>query len=384
MKVLTLLSLSLFLLSSCNKEATLDMPADLPADTTGVPLLNIKTILTGYEIIWGMDFLPSGDLIFTEKRGKIYIKSNETITEISGFPVVLASGQGGLLDIRVHPDYLTNGWIYACYAASNPAGGGQLRLIRFKISDNQVRNIENIFTTNGSDTWFGHYGSRIAFDKKKYLYLSVGEGGPGSYGGANTINKNAQDRTSDWGKIHRLKDDGSIPADNPVIPGNTGPTSVYSYGHRNPQGLVIHPETDVIWETEHGPRGGDEVNIITGGANYGWPFYSIGINYDGTPISSGHRGAGITEPVFTWTPSIGTCGMTFITGNKFKSWNGNLLVSGLATQELYRCVVKDNMVTKAEVLFNNYGRVRNVIQAPDGSIYVSVENPGRILQIIPE
>jgi glucose/arabinose dehydrogenase len=384
MIVLTLLSLSLFLLNSCNKEATADMPADLPADTTGVPLLNIKTILTGYEIIWGMDFFPSGDLIFTEKRGKIYIKSNEAISEITGFPVVLTSGQGGLLDIRVHPDYANNGWIYACYAESSPAGGGQLRLIRFKISDKQVRNIENIFSANGSDTWFGHYGSRIAFDKNKYLYLSIGEGGPGSYGGPNTINKNAQDRTSAWGKIHRLKDDGSIPADNPVIPGNTGPTSVYSYGHRNPQGLAIHPETGVIWESEHGPRGGDELNIIIGGANYGWPFYSIGINYDGTAISSGHKAAGITEPVFTWTPSIGTCGMTFITGSKFKSWNGNLLVSGLATQELYRCTVKDNMITKAEVLFNNYGRVRNVIQAPDGSIYVSVENPGRILQIIPE
>ena len=253
-KILIPLTLTLFILSSCKKEAK--------ADLTGFPQLTVKTILTGYEIIWGMDFLPNGDLIFGEKRGKLYRMNNETVTEITGFPEVLSSGQGGLLDIRVHPDYSKNGWIYACYAASIPAGGGQLKLIRFKITNDQVQNIENIFTTNGSNTWYGHYGSRIVFDRAKYLYLSVGEGGVGTYGGPNTINTNAQDPKSSWGKIHRLKDDGSIPADNPVIPGNSGPTSIYTYGHRNPQGLALHPETGEIWETEHGPRGGDEVNII--------------------------------------------------------------------------------------------------------------------------
>ena len=367
-KVLILLSLTLFILCSCEKETD--------ADLTGVPQLNIKTILTGYEIIWGMDFLPNGDLIFGEKRGKLYRKNNETVTEITGFPEVLSTGQGGLLDIRVHPDYSKNGWIYACYAASNPAGGGQLKLIRFKITNDQVQNIENIFTTNGSNTWYGHYGSRIVFDKAKYLYLSVGEGGVGSYGGPNTINTNAQDPTSSWGKIHRLRDDGSIPADNPVIPGNSGPTSIYTYGHRNPQGLTIHPETGEIWETEHGPKGGDEVNIIIRGANYGWPTYSIGVNYDGTTISSGHSATGITAPIYTWTPSIATCGITFITSNKFKSWKGNLLVSGLVSQKLFRCVVNGDKIVEEDVLLSNSGRVRNVIQAPDGSIYVSVENPG--------
>ena len=368
------------MLHSCIKESEEELTLDL----TGVPQLNIKTILTGYEIIWGMDFLPNGDLIFGEKQGKLYRRTNETVTEISGFPVVLSAGQGGLLDIRVHPEYSNNGWIYASYAASNPGGGGLLRLIRFKITNNQIQNIEDIFSTNGSNTWYGHYGSRIAFDKEKYLYLSVGEGGISSYGGPNTINNNSQDRTSAWGKIHRLRDDGTIPADNPLISGNTGPTSIYSYGHRNPQGLTIHPETDEIWETEHGPRGGDEVNIITKGANYGWPAYSIGVNYDGTTISSGHGAPGITAPLYTWTPSIGICGMTFITSNKFKSWKGNLLVSGLASHELYRCVVNNNKIIEEDVLLSNYGRVRNVIQAPDGSIYVSVENPGRIIQIIPE
>jgi glucose/arabinose dehydrogenase len=383
-KVLVSLSLSLFLLYSCSEDFA-GVPVEDPGeDQNGVPKLRMETILTGYEIIWGMDFLPDGDLIFVEKRGKLYRKNNEAVTEITGFPQVRTAGQGGLLDIRVHPNYTGNGWIYASYSAANPGGGGQLKLIRFRISGSQVANIEDLFSTNGSNTWNGHYGSRIVFDKDGFLYLSVGEGGTGSYGGPTASNNNAQDPASGWGKIHRLKDDGTIPADNPVLPGNSGPTSIYSYGHRNPQGLAIRAETNGIWESEHGPMGGDEINTIKKGTNYGWPVYSLGRNYDGTVISSGHNSAGITAPLYTWTPSIGICGIAFITSNKFKSWNGNLLVSGLASQKLYRCVVNDNKITEEHVLLDNSGRVRNVKQAPDGSIYVSVENPGRIIQIIPE
>ncbi|MBN2862336.1 MAG: PQQ-dependent sugar dehydrogenase [Bacteroidales bacterium] len=370
------MSLSLFFLLSCTKE---------PADNTIIdPEIETNIILTGYQIIWGMDFLPDGDLIFTEKSGKIYRKSGDNITEITGFPAVLPSGQGGLLDICVHPDYSSNGWVYASYSATNPEGGAQLKLIRFRITGNQIRDIENIFSTNGSNTWFGHYGSRIVFDRDKYLFMSVGEGGSNSYGGPDASNKNAQDPKSSWGKIHRLKEDGTIPADNPLIPGNTGPSSIYSYGHRNPQGLILNPETGDIWETEHGPRGGDEVNIILKGANYGWPFYSIGVNYDGTQISSGHNAVGITPPLYTWTPSIGICGMAFITSDRFKSWKGNLLVSGLASHDLYRCTVSGNKITQEVPLLTDIGRVRDVAQAPDGSIFVSVENPGRIIRILPK
>ncbi len=373
------IGLGLIISHSCNKQPS----EELTEDPAGVPVLDVQTILTGYEIIWGMDFLPDGDLLFGEKQGKLYRKKKETVTEITGFPAVLSTGQGGLLDLKIHPDYSANGWVYASYAASNPAGGGQLKLIRFKITNNQVQNIEQLFTTNGPNNWYGHYGSRIVFDNNKYLYLSAGEGGITSYGGPTTKNNNAQDLKSSWGKIHRLKDDGGIPSDNPVLAGNSGPSSVYSYGHRNPQGLVKHPSTNNIWETEHGPKGGDEVNIIAKGANFGWPVYSLGVNYDGTTISTGHTAAGITEPLYSWTPSIGICGMAFITGNKFKSWQGNLLVSGLASQKLYRCVLEGNKIISESVLLENSGRVRNVIQGPDGSIYVSVENPGRIIQIRP-
>jgi len=365
---------------SCSKQSS-NEPIE---EAEGIPIIDIKTIVSGYEIIWGMDFLPDGDLIIGEKQGKLYRKKNETITEITGFPAVLATGQGGLLDVRVHPDYSLNGWVYASYAASNSTGGGQLKLIRFKITNNKVQNIEDLFSTNGSNTWYGHYGSRIVFDKNKYLFLSAGEGGNTSYGGPTTSNNNAQNPASFWGKIHRLKDDGSIPSDNPVLAGNSDPSSVYSYGHRNPQGLTIHPQTNDIWETEHGPKGGDEVNIISKGQNYGWPVYSIGINYDGKAISSGHTASGITEPLYTWTPSIGICGMTFITSSMFKSWKGNLLISGLASQKLYRCIVEGNKIISESILLENSGRVRNVIQGPDGSVYVSVENPGRIIQIRPQ
>lgn len=381
MKIRTIIIISLLatILGSCNKENK--EPREEPK---GEPQIIYNTLITGYEVIWGMDFLPNGDLIFGERRGKLYRKSNEIVTEITGFPAVLASGQGGLLDIRVHPDYATNGWIYASFSVANPGSGGQLRLIRFKINNNQTQNVENLFATNGSNTWNGHYGSRIVFGKDKHVYLSVGEGGSGSYGGPNASNNNALNPKSDWGKIHRLTETGGVPADNPIIQGNTTATSVYSYGHRNPQGMAVHPATGEIWSTEHGPRGGDEVNIIVKGANYGWPAYSDGVNYDGTTISAGHNATGITPPVYTWTPSIGVAGMAFITSEKFKDWKGNLLVGGLASRKLYRCVISNNKVTAEHILTGIDGRVRNVIQAPDGSIYVSVENPGRIIQIIPE
>jgi len=375
MKTVTyiLLILSIFVLFSCNWNEEPEV----------APGIKTQTILTGYEIIWGMDFLPDSDLIFTEKRGKLYRRDGETVTEITGFPEVRDRNQGGLLDIKVHPDYQENNWVYASYSASGISGEGQLRLIRFKINDNRVSNIENIFSTDETNEWNGHYGSRIEFDKENHLYLSIGEGGSGTLGGPNATNTNAQDLTSAWGKVHRLLDDGTIPPDNPVFPGNVGPTSIFSYGHRNPQGLVINPETDELWETEHGPRGGDEINVIKKGSNYGWPVYSYGVNYNYTPIPSTH-GEGMTEPLFTWTPSIAACGITFITSDRFKSFKGNLLVSGLISKDLHRYVISGYKVTEAESLLSNVGRVRDVAQAPDGSIYVSVEDPGRIIQIIPE
>ncbi|MBO0938664.1 PQQ-dependent sugar dehydrogenase [Fibrella sp. HMF5335] len=359
-------------------------PVNAPTPpTTTTPTVQTKTLLTGYEIIWGMDFLPNGDLIFGEKRGRMYRRSGETVTELTGLPTdINTSGQGGLLDIRVHPNYAANGWIYASYAAS-AAGttNTQLNLVRFKLTENRLTDLQTIFRASATNQWKGHYGSRIEFDKSGLLYLSIGEGGPSTYGGVNSPNKNAQNVQTEWGKVHRMTDSGAIPADNPILPGNTAPTTVFSYGHRNPQGLITNPLTGDMWESEHSAKGGDEVNILKKGSNYGWPLVSYGINYDGTTISASPTMAGVENPIHTWTPSIGPCGLAFVTSDSLKSWKGNLLVGGLALNYLSRLELDGNKVVRESKLLDG-NRVRNVKQAPDGSIYVSVENPGRVLRLV--
>jgi glucose/arabinose dehydrogenase len=379
MKILNLFSaysLVVIVIASCAKKTT-----STPVEDSNPPQLSISTLVTGYEIIWGMDFLPNGDLVFTEKRGKMYRYSNGDVTELTGFPAVRSNGQGGLMDVRVHPDYSSNGWIYASYAATATNGSGELRVVRFKIAGTAIQNVETIFQTGGGNTWNGHYGSRLVFDNNRLLYISVGEGGTGSYAGPNASNRNSSNTVSPWGKIHRVTATGAVPADNPVLPGQTAAGTIFAFGIRNPQGMTINPTTGGIWESEHGPKGGDEINIIASGSNYGWPFYSLGMNYDNTTISQGHTAAGINAPIFSWTPSIGVAGIAFITSNSFKSWKGCLLAGGLASQRLYRCIINGNNITAAETVEGINGRVRHVAQAPDGTIYVAVEGPGRILKI---
>lgn len=377
MKTQALLILPILALLSCKQDS-----ADGSNEKN--TQVSTETLVTGYEIIWGMDFLPDSSLIFTEKKGEIYHKKGDNITRLTGFPDVFTRNQGGLLDVSVHPEYKNNGWIYASYSAEGDGGYARLVVVRFKIANGAVNDMETIFSTDASNSWYGHYGSRIVFDVGNFLFLSIGEGGSTSYAGPDKKNNNAQELDSPWGKIHRLRDDGSIPDDNPVFEGESGPTSIWSYGHRNPQGMAFHPETGELWISEHGPKGGDELNIVKKGANYGWPDYSLGVNYDGTTISQGHAAEGITEPVFSWDPSIGTCAITFVPGNDFDFPEGNLLVAGLVTKTLHRCIIEDGKVTETEPLLDNLDRIRDVAQAPDGSIYVSAENPGRIIRITPE
>lgn len=350
-----------------------------PRPSTDEPTVKNETLITGYEIIWGMDFLPDGDLIFTEKKGKMHRFSKGSVTEISGLPRINSGGQGGLLDVKVHPSYAQNGWIYCTYSGFDASNKGSWNLIRFKLSNNTITNTETLLTSSTPNTWLGHYGSRIVFDNNGMLFVSVGEGGITSYGGPTATNKNGQDTKVVWGKVHRLTDDGKVPADNPVLPGNTAATSIYSYGHRNPQGLAFNPFTNEVWEHEHGPKGGDEINIIKKGANYGWPTVSTGVNYDGVPVSSSPEMNGIEPAIHTWTPSIGPSGMAFITTDAFKGWKGSLLSGSLAFTHLSRVEISNNKVVKETKLLDKIGRVRNVKQGPDGKIYVSIENPGRIV-----
>jgi aldose sugar dehydrogenase len=370
------------LLSSC--KGSNDNNTVIPDGTS--PKLKTSTLVNNHEIIWGMDFLPNGDLLFTEKRGRIYRYTAAGVTEeLTGVPTgINTNGQGGLLDIKIHPSYANNGWIYISYAINNTGGGSLLRLTRFKLNGNAITNTENLFTTKTANTWYGHYGSRIVFDNAGMLYLSIGEGGAQSYGGAGSPNQNAQDTKSDWGKVHRMTDDGKIPSDNPVLPGNTAATTVYSYGHRNPQGMIFDPVNNRIWENEHGPMGGDEINLIQKGNNYGWPLVCYGKNYDGVAVSASPTAPGITNPAKYWDPSIAPSGLAVITSNNFKSWKGSLLTGSLKFNYVSRTTLQGDTITGEEKILEGIGRVRNIKQGPDGNIYVSVEGPGRIIKVTAE
>ncbi len=370
------------LLSAC--KGSNDTTTVIPEGSS--PKLITTTLVNNHEIIWGMDFLPNGDLLFTEKRGRIYRYTTAGVTEeLTGVPAgINTNGQGGLLDIKVHPSYANNGWIYISYAINNTGGGSLLRLTRCKLNGNAITNAENLFTTQTANTWYGHYGSRIVFDNAGLLYLSIGEGGAQSYGGAGSANQNAQDTKSDWGKVHRMTDDGKVPADNPVLPGNTTATTVFSYGHRNPQGMVFDAVNNRIWENEHGPMGGDEVNLIQKGNNYGWPLVCYGKNYDGVAVSASPTAPGITNPAKYWDPSIAPSGLAVITSNNFKSWKGSLLTGSLKFNYVSRATVQGDKITGEEKILEGIGRVRNIKQGPDGNIYVAVEGPGRIIKVTAE
>lgn len=338
-------------------------------ESLGDPVVSFETILNNYEIIWGMDFTPNGDLLFTEKRGKFYIlnQSTGTVNEITGLPSDIDSrGQGGLLDVRVHPNYSSNGWIYLSYAST----GGYINIIRGKINNNQFINKETILKSTTNSSWFGHYGCRLAFNHQGYLYIAIGEGSGES-----------QNMNSVWGKIHRVHDDGRVPNDNPIWQGTTAPSSIYAIGLRNPQGLTFNPLTNEIWETEHGPMGGDEINLIKPGVNYGWPIVSYGKNYDGSIITTEPEKPGYELPIHYWTPSIAPSGLTFVSTAKYKNWKGNLLAGSLKFMYLNRIQLQNKKVVAENKLLENVGRVRNIREAPDGTIYIAVEGPGRIIKI---
>jgi len=220
-----------------------------------------------------------------------------------------------------------------------------------------------------------HFGSKIAFDGKGHIFFGIGDRGQHFDFPQKLDNHN--------GKIHRLNDDGSIPADNPFVNTPGAMTSVYSYGHRNPQGTCIDPVTGELWVSEHGPRGGDELNLIRPGVNYGWPVISYGINYDGTVLTNLTGKEGMEQPVFYWTPSIGPCGMTFVTGDRYPDWKNNILLGSLPLKHLERVVMKDNAVIHREQLLTGIGRVRNVVMGHDGYIYLAIETPGKILRLMP-
>lgn len=324
---------------------------------------------------WGMAWLPDGRLLVTERAGEILVFKNEKFTgeKLTGLPTVFNQGQGGLLDIQLHPDYQKNGWIYISYAKP-VEGGASTAIARFKLKGNQVVELKDIFLAKPFLKADFHFGSRIVFDKEKFLYFSVGERG---------TQPKVQQLDNDHGKIHRVYDDGRVPQDNPFAKQKDAKPTIWTLGHRNPQGMVYDAATNRIWAVEHGPKGGDELNLIQKGKNYGWPKTSYGINYDGTILTEFKEMAGVENPVRYWVPSIGTCGMTIVTSNRYPAWKGNLLIGALAFRHLARVQLSDATYVSEEKLLQDIGRVRYVAESPDGYIYAITEGPGLLVKLNP-
>ncbi len=336
----------------------------------------VETVVSDLNIPWGMAFLPDGSMLITEKSGALIHFKNGTKTIVENTPEIYLRGQGGFLDVELHPDYEKNGWIYFTYASPEGEGkGGNTAVMRAKLKNNSLVEKQLLYKAAPNSSRGQHFGSRLEFDNEGYLYFSIGDR-------ANR-DENPQDITRDCGKIYRLHDDGRVPTTNPFVKRPGAKEAIYSYGHRNPQGMVKHPETGQIWVHEHGPRGGDEINIIEKGKNYGWPVITYGINYSGTRITDKTKQQGMEQPFYYWVPSIAPSGMDFVTSDKYPDWKGNLMVGSLVFQYLERLVIKNNKVVYREKLLENIGRMRNVRQGPDGYIYVAVEGKG-ILKIVPK
>ena len=287
-------------------------------------------------------------------------------------------GEGGLLDVALHPRYSQagNDWIYLTYGSKSADGLAMTAVIRGRLRNGEFVDQQQIFMANASLFRPGgqRFGSRILFDGKGHMFFSIGDrAAPGD----------EQDLTRPNGKIHRVYDDGRIPADNPFVHQAGAIPSIWSFGHRNPQGLAFSPVTGEMWESEHGPRGGDELNIIRKGHNYGWPVITYGINYDGTPITDHTAQLGMDQPVTDWVPSIATSAIAFYTGDRFPQWKNNLFLGSLAAEELRRLELNGEVVTHQEILFKGIGRVRDVVNGPDGYLYLVFNQPDRIERIAP-
>lgn len=337
----------------------------------------------GLRTPWAVDWLPDGTMLITNRSGFLSVARNgKVVGQVQGIPASAEIGQGGLMEVAVHPNYRSNGWVYLGYTEPAPGGGrsGQTKIVRGKITfsgGNATWGSQQTIWQGPPESYTGvgvHFGTRITFDGKGKIYFAVGERGG---------NMAAQSLETSIGKIYRLNEDGSEPADNPFV-GKTPIKGIWSYGHRNPQGLIVGLDGRV-WSTEHGPRGGDELNLIEKGKNYGWPVYGYSINYNDAPLHTPWPKAGeeIAQPVFRWLPSIGACGLDVAKGKAFPKWEGDLFAGGLSGANVDRFKVKDGKMLEREEIVHGMGRVREVATGPDGMIYVALNQPDKIIRIAP-
>ena len=347
----------------------------------------IVTVADGLAVPWSMAWLPGGDMLVTERPGRLrIIRDGRLLPDpVPGVPAVLARGQGGLFDVLPHPDFASNRLLYLSFAKPN-ADGSTTAVVRGRFENDQLTGVEEIFEALAQGG--GHYGGRLAFDRNGDLFITAGDRMAPPSGDLEA--HPAQDTSNHHGVTLRLHDDGSVPDDNPFVGQPGTRPEIWSYGHRNPQGLAIHPETGDVWITEHGPQGGDELNRIVRGANFGWPVIGFGVNYgSGLAIHEGTTRKGMEAPSHLWVPSIATSGLLVYSGNRFPKWRGSVFAGGLAGEVVTRLdmAAGGKSVERAEELIWDLGRIRDIRQGPDGLIYIATEDrggaPTRIVRLEP-
>jgi glucose/arabinose dehydrogenase len=364
------------MLSSTLAVALILLTGTLSGDTVFKSALHdyrLVTVVEGLVQPWSVAWLPGGDMLITERPGRLRIvRQGKLLPQpVEGVPRVFHAGQGGLLEVRPHPDFASNRLLYLSYSKPLDGQRSTTALVRGRLENDRLTGVEQLFESVSQGR--GHYGGRIAFDRSGFLFLTLGDRQVPPEG---TLEAHpAQDLSNHHGKIVRLHDDGRIPIDNPFVSRAGALPEIWTYGHRNVQGLAIHPETGEVWTNEHGPQGGDELNLIRPGRNYGWPVIGFGVNYNtGLAIHSGTHREGMEQPVHVWVPSIGISGLMIYTGDRFPEWRGNLFAGGMAGQQLVRLTMRGQRAASRETLVEQTGRIRDVRQGPDGLIYLVTED----------
>lgn len=371
--------LSFLLLPEANAQTRPQEQIQSPVIQSEKQAFRVATLTRGLENPWSIAFLPDGRMLVTERSGRMRILDkyfNLDPTPIEGLPEIIARGQGGLFDVVLHPDYPNNGWIYWAYNAPGTGGWGTA-LARGKLQGHRMTNVQVLFSMEPKTRGGQHFGGRIVFDKAGMVYLTLGDRGDKA---------RAQDPNDHAGSVIRLHDDGRIPTDNPFVgQGGVKPEKL-TLGNRNIQGAAIHPKTGELWTHEHGPQGGDEINVIRSGRNYGWPIITYGVNYGlGTKIGEGQTKSGMEQPLHNWVPSIAPSGMAFVPDKIFTQWKDNLLIGALRDQTLVRLELQGEKVTHEErLLKGQVGRIRDVRLGPDGLVYLLTDaSDGAVLRLEP-
>lgn len=359
-----------WVLTACDSEAT-DVGDDPPSDPTLTHDYRVVELVDGLDHPWGLVFLSEDEVLVTERPGRVrWVQGWELQEDPVGGPAVEAGGQGGLLDIELHPDFPAVDWVYMSYSKAVD-DGVTTAVARARWQDEELTDLEDVFVADAAASTGAHFGSRVTFDEDGLLYVTVGDRGQASL---------AQDPSNHIGTTLRLHADGSVPSGNPFVGDPDARDEIFTYGNRNAQGQAIHPGTGEVWQNEHGPQGGDELNRMVGGGNYGWPEYNYGEHYDGRPIPDPHDDSGTVLPVTHWTPAIAPSGLTFYTGDPFPHWQGSAFNGALVARHIRRVVLDGMEVLEEERLLDDYGeRIREVVEGPDGYLYFLTDSSNGIL-----